>query len=144
MASKGRTYALFFASRGAKVVVNDTGGCVKGEGSDRKFVDEVSSSKSNIFEVVALIKKNGGQAAGNYDSVVEGEKIIKFANDTFGRVDILINNAGIIRDISFMKITNKDWDLVVDVIGCLIYHSFKNQRLISKELTYSAKQPGTK
>ena len=51
---------------------------------------------------------------------MEGEKIIKFANDTFGKVDILINNAGIIRDISFMKITNKDWDLVVDVKN-LIY-----------------------
>jgi len=46
---------------------------------------------------------------------LEGDKIIKQANDSFGKVDILINNAGIIRDVSFIKITNRDWDLIVDV-----------------------------
>lgn len=98
----GRAYALFFASRGAKIVVNDLGSSFKGEGADatpaQKVVDE--------------IKKLGGDAIANYDSVEDGEKIIAAALSAFGRVDILVNNAGILRDASFMKMTDADWDLV--------------------------------
>jgi len=98
----GRVYALAFASRGAKVVVNDLGGSTSGEGKSSKAADVV----------VEEIKKAGGQAVPNYDSVEDGEKIVKTALDNYGKVDILINNAGILRDASFMKMTEKDWDLV--------------------------------
>jgi len=98
----GRTYALAFSSRGAKVVVNDLGGSTSGEGKSSKAADVV----------VEEIKKAGGIAVANYDSVEDGDKIVKTAIDNFGKVDILINNAGILRDVSFMKMTEKDWDLV--------------------------------
>jgi NAD(P)-dependent dehydrogenase (short-subunit alcohol dehydrogenase family) len=62
---------------------------------------------------VNAIKAAGGKAVANYDSCVEGEKIIKTAIDNFGRIDILINNAGILRDVSFAKMTEKDFDLVM-------------------------------
>lgn len=101
----GRTYALLFASRGAKVVVNDLGGSTSGEGKSTKAADVV----------VQEIRNAGGIAVANYDSVLEGEKIVKTALDNFGRVDIVINNAGILRDVSFPKMTDKDWDLIFDV-----------------------------
>jgi NAD(P)-dependent dehydrogenase (short-subunit alcohol dehydrogenase family) len=59
--------------------------------------------------VVSEIKKAGGVAVANYDSVLEGEKIVKTAIDSFGRVDIIINNAGILRDVSFHRMTQRDW-----------------------------------
>jgi NAD(P)-dependent dehydrogenase (short-subunit alcohol dehydrogenase family) len=65
--------------------------------------------------VVDEIKKNGGQAVANTDSVEFGDKIVKTAIDTFGRVDVIINNAGILRDISFQKMTELDWDLIQKV-----------------------------
>jgi len=102
----GRVYALFFASRGAKVVVNDLGGSMTGEGG-------TSNRAADI--VVEEIKKNGGEAVANYDSVEDGANIIKTAMDAFGRVDVLINNAGILRDTSFVKLTEKDWNLVLNV-----------------------------
>lgn len=101
----GRTYALEFAKRGAKVVVNDLGVTTQGEGKDTKAADTV----------VQEIKNSGGEAVANYDSVEEGEKIVKTAIDAFGKVDILINNAGILRDTSFMKMTDAQWDLVYKV-----------------------------
>eukprot|EP00026_Physarum_polycephalum_P006366 Phypoly_transcript_06408.p1 GENE.Phypoly_transcript_06408~~Phypoly_transcript_06408.p1 ORF type:complete len:451 (-),score=83.87 Phypoly_transcript_06408:112-1464(-) len=101
----GRTYALEFAQRGAKVVVNDLGVTTQGEGKDAKAADAV----------VQEIKKNGGEAVANYDSVEDGEKIVQTAIDAFGKVDILINNAGILRDTSFMKMTDAQWDLVYKV-----------------------------
>lgn len=66
-------------------------------------------------EVVAEIKKNGGEAVANYDSVEFGDKIIQTAVDAYGKVDIVINNAGILRDISFQKMTELDWDLIMKV-----------------------------
>jgi len=102
----GRTYALLFGSRGAKVVVNDLGGSVKGDGG--------SSSKAADV-VVEEIRKAGGTAVANYDSVENGDKIIKTAIDNYGRVDVLINNAGILRDVSFAKMAEKDWDLIYQV-----------------------------
>lgn len=101
-AGLGRAYALAFAARGAKIVVNDLGGSHSGAGASSKAADIV----------VDEIKAKGGEAAANYDSCEEGEKIIETAITNFGRVDILINNAGILRDVSFAKMTDKDWDLI--------------------------------
>ncbi|XP_033333627.1 peroxisomal multifunctional enzyme type 2 [Megalopta genalis] len=104
-AGLGRAYALLFASRGASVVVNDLGGGRHGDGSSTKTADTV----------VEEIKRNGGKAVANYNSVLDGAKIIKTAIDTFGRVDVVVNNAGILRDKSFAKMSDTDWDLIQDV-----------------------------
>jgi len=101
----GKAYALLLASRGAKVVVNDLGGSAHGDGASNRAADLV----------VEEIKKAGGQAVANYDSVEFGEKIVQTALDTYGRCDIIINNAGILRDCSFAKMTQKDWDLIYTV-----------------------------
>ncbi|GIY74336.1 hypothetical protein CEXT_629571, partial [Caerostris extrusa] len=98
----GREYALLLAERGAAIVVNDLGGTRSGEGKSSTAADAV----------VQEIKAKGGKAVANYDSVEEGEKIVKTAIDNFGRIDILINNAGILRDKSFTNITIGDWDLI--------------------------------
>ena len=79
----GKAYALLFGSRGAKVVVNDLGGSLKG--------DAQTSSAAEL--VVAEIKASGGEAVANFDSVEFGERIIQTALDNYGRVDIVINNA---------------------------------------------------
>jgi 3-hydroxyacyl-CoA dehydrogenase/3a,7a,12a-trihydroxy-5b-cholest-24-enoyl-CoA hydratase len=107
----GRSHALLLASRGAKVVVNDLGGTFTGEGASQKAADTV----------VAEIRDKGGEAVANYDSVENGDAIAKTALDAFGKVDILINNAGILRDVSFQKMTQQDWDLVykVHVLGSM-------------------------
>ncbi|KAF3079234.1 bifunctional hydroxyacyl-CoA dehydrogenase/enoyl-CoA hydratase fox2 [Orbilia oligospora] len=101
----GKAYALFFASRGASVVVNDLGGSFKGEGASSKAADLV----------VEEIKAAGGKAVANYDSVENGERIIDTAVKAFGTVHILINNAGILRDISFKNMKDADWDLIIKV-----------------------------
>ncbi len=104
----GRIYALELAKRGAKIVVNDLGVTRDGVGSDTSAADRV------VEEIKAL----GGEAVANYDSVATmegGKNIVKTAVDAFGKVDILINNAGILRDKSFMKMTEDEWDLVVGV-----------------------------
>jgi multifunctional beta-oxidation protein len=80
----GKAYALDYAARGASVVVNDLGVSRAGEGA--------SSNAADL--VVQEIQKNGGKAVANYDSVEHGDKIIETALKAFGRVDILINNAG--------------------------------------------------
>ncbi len=101
----GRSHALELASRGAKVVVNDLGGASSGGGSDRSVAQEV----------VNEIKAGGGDAVANADSVESGEKVVACAMDTFGRVDVVVNNAGILRDSSFAKMTDEDWDLIYRV-----------------------------
>lgn len=101
----GRSHALQFAARGAKVVVNDLGGTATGEGADKSAADTV------VEEIVAA----GGEAVANYDSVTEGEKVVQCALDNFGRIDVVVNNAGILRDKSFHKMTEEDWDLVYNV-----------------------------
>lgn len=101
----GRSHALAFAQRGAKVVVNDLGGSPNGEGADAAPAEKV----------VAEIASAGGEAVANRDSVEEGDKIIQCAMDTYGRVDVVVNNAGILRDTSFHKMTPQDWAMVLNV-----------------------------
>ena len=102
----GKQYAKFFAARGAKVVVNDLGGTFNGKaGQDSKVADVV----------VKEIQDAGGIAVANYDAVQNGDKIIKTAADAFGRVDVLINNAGILRDITLRNMKDEDWDVIMDV-----------------------------
>lgn len=101
----GKAYALALAKKGAKVVVNDLGTSHTGEGAGQAAADVV----------VKEIKAAGGDAVANYDSVEYGDKIVKTAMDAYGRVDVVINNAGILRDVSFAKMTEKDWDLIYQV-----------------------------
>ncbi|KLU82708.1 peroxisomal hydratase-dehydrogenase-epimerase [Magnaporthiopsis poae ATCC 64411] len=101
----GKAYATFFGSRGASVVVNDLGGSFKGEGNSTRAADIV----------VNEIKAAGGKAVANYNSVEDGDKIIETAIKSFGRIDVLINNAGILRDVSFKNMKDADWDLIFKV-----------------------------
>jgi NAD(P)-dependent dehydrogenase (short-subunit alcohol dehydrogenase family) len=104
----GRSHALLLASRGAKVVVNDLGGTRAGEGAGSEMADAV----------VAEIGEAGGEAVANYDGVHSwdgGEAIVRSAIDAFGRVDIVVNNAGILRDSSFAKLEEEQLDAVVKV-----------------------------
>jgi NAD(P)-dependent dehydrogenase (short-subunit alcohol dehydrogenase family) len=101
----GRAHALLFASHGARVVVNDLGGSAHGEGANASAADKV------VAEIIAA----GGTAVANHDSVTDGDKIVQNALDAFGRVDVLVNNAGILRDKTFAKMEDADWDLVYRV-----------------------------
>jgi NAD(P)-dependent dehydrogenase (short-subunit alcohol dehydrogenase family) len=105
----GRVYALELGKRGAKVVVNDFGGARDGSGK---------GAASPADHVVDEIKALGGQAVPNYDNVATvegGANIVKTAVDAFGKVDILINNAGIVRDKSLLKMEPENWKAVIDV-----------------------------
>lgn len=104
----GRAHALAFAKEGAKVVVNDLGTELDGSGSSVAVADSV----------VSEIKSSKGEAVANYDSVVTisgGRSIINTALENFGRIDILINNAGILRDKTLLKMDESMWDTVIDV-----------------------------
>jgi NAD(P)-dependent dehydrogenase (short-subunit alcohol dehydrogenase family) len=104
----GAAIALMMASRGAKVVVNDLGGAVDGDGSDLGPAEET----------VAAIRAAGGEAVANGDSVAEpagGQHIVQAALDTFGGLDIVVNNAGILRDGIFHRMSHTDWDAVINV-----------------------------
>ncbi len=108
-AGLGRVYALELAKRGARVVVNDLGGARDGSGQ---------GSKNPADQVVAEIQALGGEAVANYDSVASvegGGRIVKSALEAFGTVDILINNAGILRDKTFLKMAPQNWQAVLDV-----------------------------
>ena len=105
----GREMALLGAREGAKVVVNDLGGSVDGEGG---------ASQAPAEEVVSEIRKMGGQAVANFNSVADpsaAQAIVKAAIDNFGRVDAVINNAGILRDRIFHRMSIEDWRQVIDV-----------------------------
>jgi len=104
----GRTYALELAARGASVVVNDLGGSASGVGSD------ASAAQKVVEEITA----KGGSAVASHDSVSTpegGQAIVDAAVEAFGRVDIVINNAGILRDKTFAKLAVEDLEAVLDV-----------------------------
>jgi NAD(P)-dependent dehydrogenase (short-subunit alcohol dehydrogenase family) len=105
----GRAIAMLMARHGARVVVNDIGVSLSGEGGDPAPAQEVANE----------IKKAGGEAAASYDSIAEfrsAAKIVQCALDNFGRIDCVVNNAGILRDVIFHKMTEQDWDAVVNVM----------------------------
>ncbi len=101
----GREYALEFARRGASVVVNGRGVALDGKGTDQPAAALVADE----------IRAAGGQAIASAVSVVDGALIVEAAIAAFGRVDVLVNNAGILRDRSFAKMTDEDWCAVQDV-----------------------------
>ena len=104
----GREIALLLAKEGAKVVVNDLGGGSDGQGNNSKVADEV----------VQEIKQLGGEAVASYDSVSHYEcatKIVETAISSFGRLDIVVNNAGILRDRMLFKMSEEEWDAVIAV-----------------------------
>jgi NAD(P)-dependent dehydrogenase (short-subunit alcohol dehydrogenase family) len=104
----GKQHALLLASRGARVVVNDLGGSVHGDGSDKSAAESVAS------EIVAA----GGEAVSNTDSVSTpegGEALVQTAIDAYGQIDILVNNAGILRDKTFHNMTPELLEPVLDV-----------------------------
>jgi NAD(P)-dependent dehydrogenase (short-subunit alcohol dehydrogenase family) len=104
----GRQHALELAARGAKVVVNDLGGALDGSGA----------SAGPAASVVEEIKKNGGEAVANNDNVATAEgaqAIVRTALDTFGKIDIVVNNAGILRDRSFNNMAPEEFDQVIAV-----------------------------
>src|ERR1700734_110073 len=105
----GREEALVLAAEGARVIVNDVGAGLHGEGSQNAHLAE---------EVVDLIKKNGGDAAVNGDDISSwqgGKNVVEQAIDTFGSLDILVNNAGILRDKMSFNMDESDWDDVIRV-----------------------------
>ena len=104
----GRDFALAMAAAGARVVVNDIGTSVKGEGRDAGPAQEV------VDEICAA----GGTALANTDSVAEWEsanRLVQCAVDTFGRIDVVVNNAGILRDRFFFNMSVDEWRAVIDV-----------------------------
>jgi NAD(P)-dependent dehydrogenase (short-subunit alcohol dehydrogenase family) len=104
----GREHALLFAAEGAKIVVNDVGGANDGTGADATPAQQV------VDEITTI----GGEAVANYDSVADWEgaqRLINQAIETFGDLDILINNAGILRDRVLVNMTEAEWDAVIAV-----------------------------
>ena len=104
----GKTYALELGRRGAKVVVNDLGGAEDGTGGGSAMADQT----------VKEITEAGGEAVANYDSVATpegGQAIVQTALESYGRVDIVINNAGILRDKSFINLEPQNLEIVLDV-----------------------------
>ncbi|MFZ4586019.1 MAG: SDR family NAD(P)-dependent oxidoreductase [Acidimicrobiia bacterium] len=104
----GRGEAIMLADHGAKVVVNDLGGSVSGEGGDQRAADST----------VEVIKARGGEAVANYESVSDYDgagRLIQQAIDTYGSLDVLVNNAGILRDKMLFSMTAEDYDAVIKV-----------------------------
>ena len=104
----GAEIAKMLGAHGAKLIVNDPGGSAAGEGEDRV----------PALETVAAIRDAGGEAEANFDSVVDfaaAQRMVEQAVDRFGGIDIVVNNAGILRDAIFHKMTEDDWDAVIGV-----------------------------
>jgi NAD(P)-dependent dehydrogenase (short-subunit alcohol dehydrogenase family) len=104
----GREHALYFAAQGAKVVVNDLGGDIHGDGADRAPAQQV------VDEIVAM----GGEAVANTDSVADfdgAKRLVDAAVETFGGLHVLVNNAGILRDRVLVNMTEQEWDAVIAV-----------------------------
>jgi NAD(P)-dependent dehydrogenase (short-subunit alcohol dehydrogenase family) len=104
----GRAHALELAKHGASVVVNDLGTSVTGDGADQKAADAT----------VALITERGGAAVANYDDVADYDgagRLVQQAVDTYGKLDVLVNNAGIVRDTAIWNMSEQDFDAVIRV-----------------------------
>jgi NAD(P)-dependent dehydrogenase (short-subunit alcohol dehydrogenase family) len=104
----GREHALALAGAGAKVVVNDLGGSLSGEGTDRRPAEEVAKE----------IRSAGGEAVADYENVADfagAERLVRHALDAFGGLDVLLNNAGILRDRMLVNMTEQEWDAVINV-----------------------------
>jgi NAD(P)-dependent dehydrogenase (short-subunit alcohol dehydrogenase family) len=102
----GREIALLMAASGARVVVNDLGGAADGSGEAASPADDV----------VGEIRGAGGQAVSSYESVTTmagGQRIVETAIDHFGRIDVVVNNAGIVRDRMIFNMTEEEWDAVI-------------------------------
>ncbi len=130
----GRGVAMMMAAEGASVVVNDLGGAVDGSGN----------SSSPADEVVSEIKNAGGSAVANYDSVAlmeGGENIVKTALDSFGKLDIVVTPAGILRDRMIFNLTEQEWDDVIAVhlkgtfsvvkYACILFRQQRSGRIIT-------------
>ncbi len=130
----GRGVAMMMAAEGASVVVNDLGGAVDGSGN----------SSSPADEVVSEIKSAGGSAVANYDSVAlmeGGENIVKTALDSFGKLDIVVTPAGILRDRMIFNLTEQEWDDVIAVhlkgtfavvkYACILFRQQRSGRIIT-------------
>ena len=114
----GREIAIMMAGEGAKIIINDVGASLSGEGA----------SATPAQQTKQLIEQRGGQAEINTDSVADwgsAQKIIQSAMDHFGRIDIIVNNAGILRDVIFHKMSAEDW---LSVIGVHLNGSFFTSR----------------
>ncbi|CAN5586938.1 MAG: SDR family NAD(P)-dependent oxidoreductase [Iamia sp.] len=125
----GRGHAMELAKQGAKVVVNDLGGSVTGEGEGRA-----------ADETVDIIEKRGGEAVANYENVADHEgagRMIAQAVDTWGRLDVLVTNAGIVRDSAIWNMSEGDFDAVIGVhlkgMWSPCHHAAKHWRAVNKE-----------
>jgi NAD(P)-dependent dehydrogenase (short-subunit alcohol dehydrogenase family) len=125
----GRGIAMLFGQEGAKVVVNDPGVNVDGSGGDT----------GPAQQVVDEIKAAGGEAVANLDSVAEaagGENMIKQAVDTYGRIDIVVNVAGILRDRMIFNMTKEEWDAVIAVHLKGHYNTIKPASVLMRQQRY--------
>ena len=111
----GRAHALLFAKHGAKVVVNDLGGSTHGEGANASAADKV----------VAEIKAFGGEAVANHDSVTDGGQIVQCALDSFGRIDVVVNNAGINIRKPIEEMVKDEWMKMMEVNTASVFLATK-------------------
>jgi NAD(P)-dependent dehydrogenase (short-subunit alcohol dehydrogenase family) len=125
----GRGEAVLLANHGAKVVVNDLGGSVTGEGADKRPAEEVAQ----------LINDRGGQAVANFDDVADfagSKSIVDQAIEAFGKLDVVVNNAGILRDKMLFSMAEEDFDSVIRVhlkgTWCMLRHASAYWREESK------------
>ncbi|MGZ4797267.1 MAG: SDR family NAD(P)-dependent oxidoreductase [Acidimicrobiia bacterium] len=130
----GRGEAVLLAAHGAKVVVNDLGGAVDGSGADTKAADEVVNG----------ITARGGEAVASYDSVADYDgaaNIVKTAIDAFGRLDVLVNNAGILRDKMMFSMSPEDFDAVIKVHMYGTFNTMRHASAYWRQESKEGRQP---